>query len=66
MAAEDTCITRLDPTPSRETARSQGYVASEDAYPISANPYPNGTIAHAWWEAGHSQATDDLCGWSNS
>lgn len=60
--AEDLCVTAYSPLPTKEVARDQGYVASEQAHPITANPYPRGTGVHAWWEAGHSEATDDLCG----
>lgn len=61
MAIEDDCLTVIEDVKSKH-ARLQGYVASEQAYSIHQNPYPMGVIAHAWWEAGHSEATDDLCG----
>ncbi len=60
--SEDNCLSELIPSPTKEIAREQGYVASEQAYSIQQNPYGYGTIAHAWWEAGYSAATDDLCG----
>lgn len=58
---EDICTIALNRVTPCE-ASEQGYVASEQAYSIEQNPYPHHLIAHAWWEAGHSQATDDLCG----
>lgn len=61
MSPEDTCLDAVASCTTRE-AYMQGYVSSEQAYSITQNPYPHGVLAHAWWEAGHSQATDDLCG----
>ena len=61
MAIEDNCLAAIKNVEPKQ-ARLQGYIASEQAYSIHLNPYPMGVIAHAWWEAGHSEATDDLCG----
>ena len=61
-AHEDNCVTAFEPLPSLEVSRAQGYIAAEQVYSIRQNPYPCGTLHHAWWEAGHSEATDDLCG----
>ena len=61
MAIEDDCLMTMEGVTPKQ-ARLQGYVASEQAYNICQNPYPMGAIAHAWWESGHSEATDDLCG----
>jgi ribosome modulation factor len=46
----------------RKSAYDEGYVASEQAYPRESNPYQVWTAAHEWWDAGWSQALDDLCG----
>ena len=61
MSEEETCLIASEKL-TIEEVRNQGYVASEQAYSINQNPYPMGKMEHAWWEAGHSEATDDLCG----
>lgn len=60
MTNEDLCVTKLDCH--RKEAYRQGYVAGEQAYAYGDNPYDEGTLNYAWWHAGHSASTDDLCG----
>jgi hypothetical protein len=40
----------------------QGQLASSQAFPLHRNPYPAGTSRHEFWESGHQNETDELCG----
>ena len=61
-ANENNCLVTITSLPTKEFAFDQGGIAADQAYSIHQNPYSNGIIAHAWWEAGHSNSTDELCG----
>ena len=40
----------------------EGYIASEQAYPLADCPYPLWSKTAKVWKDGHEQATRDLCG----
>ncbi len=45
-----------------KACQEQGSAASSQAFGRDQNPYPIGSAEREWWDAGHSEETEELTG----
>lgn len=45
-----------------EDCQAQGEAAGDQAYPRDRNPYPKGSAAREWWDAGWLNSLEELTG----